>query len=435
MKRFLYIVYYWPPAGGVSVLRNLKFVKYFREYGWEPVVYAPEDANYPLTDPGTFNDVPQGLEVIKTKAREPFAIFNLLQGKKKDDKVQDVFLVRDKKPGMIHKLAVWVRGNFFIPDARALWIKPSVRYLKKYLAEHPVDAIISYGPPHTTHRIAYHLKKETGIPWIADFQDPWTQIDYFEKFMLTDRARRKHKEQEQEVLKTADKVVMVSPSWSRDLAALGGRSVDYIPFGYDEDDFRNVESLPRDKFRISHFGTLGLDRNPEELWKVLAELANSNPKFKNDLQIVLAGAIDYTVFDEIEKSGLKDNLWYERQMPKDQVIRGMVSADMLLLLLNKGFGDYNVLGRIPAKLFEYLGSQRPILAIGKKDSDVGQILRETKAGLTVEYTDTISLKDAVLKYYEAWKKDERLFTLEGIEKYNFRQLTGQMAELLNQIKK
>lgn len=435
LKRVLYIVYYWPPAGGVSVLRNLKFVKYFREFGWEPVVYAPENANYPLTDPTVAKDIPNGVEVLKTKAREPFAVFNLLQGKKTGEKVQDVFLVRDKKPGIMHKLGVWVRGNFFIPDARMLWISPSVRYLKKYLKDHPVDAIISYGPPHTTHRIAYHLKQATGIPWIADFQDPWTQIDYFEKFMLTDTARQKHKRQEQEVLHTADKVVMVSPSWCDDLAKLGNRPVDYIPFGFDEADFKNVNPLPRDKFRISHFGTLGLDRNPAELWEVLASIANEDSAFRNNLEITLAGAIDYTVFQEIEQHGLKANLNYQRQMPKDKVIEGMISSDMLLLLLNKGFGEYNVLGRIPAKLFEYLGSRRPILAIGRDDSDVAGILRETQAGRTVNYADKSLLKEAVLQYYSAWKNNTALFHPQGLEKYNFRNLTGQMASLLDQIAK
>ena len=433
MKRFLYIIYYWPPCGGISVVRNLKFVKYMREFGWEPVVYAPENANYPILDPTTFKDIPAGTEVLKTPAREPFGVFNILQGKNKDDKVQDVFLVRDKEPGFVHKLAVWVRGNFFIPDARMLWINPSVKYLLQYLKENPVDAIISYGPPHSMHRIAYKIKKETGLPWIADFQDPWTQIDYFEKFMLTPFARNKHKNQEQEVLKAADKVVMVSKSWQEDLAELGGREVEYIPFGFDEDDFKNVAPLQSNKFIISHFGTLGLDRNPQQLWKILAEIANENPEFKNDLQIALAGSIDYTIFEEIENHGLKDNLLNLKQLTKDKVMQWMLSSGMLLLLLNKGFGEYNTKGRIPAKLFEYIGSGKPILTLGGTYSDVAQILKETNTGLTYTYEDTTALKQAVLQYYNAWKNKQPMFHPQGTEAYNFRALTGKMAALLNQI--
>ena len=434
LKRVLYIIYYWPPCGGVSVLRNLKFVKYFRDFGWEPVVFAPKDANYPVIDTTTFKDIPPGIEVIKTKALEPFAIFNLLQGRKMNTRVKDVFLVREAKPGIMHKLGVWIRGNFFIPDARMLWISPSVKYLRKYLKTNPVDAIISYGPPHSTHRIAYHLHQETGIPWIADFQDPWTQIDYFEKFMLTDFARKKHLVQEMEVLKTADKVVMVSKSWAKDMAELGDRPVEYIPFGFDEDDFKNVLPQVNDnKFIISHYGTLGIDRNPENLWTVLAELASEIPDFGSHLMIDLAGVVDYSVFHSIEEAGMKEYLRYTPFLTKDKVIAGMEHSDVLLLLLNKGFGDYNVKGRIPAKLFEYLGSKRQILVIGKADSDVGGIVSETKAGLTIDYDKATDLKSAILKFYQAWKEGKQLYTPEHIEAYSFKNLTGQMAALLDEV--
>jgi glycosyltransferase involved in cell wall biosynthesis len=434
MKKVLYIIYYWPPCGGISVLRNLKFVKYFRDFGWEPVVYAPENANYPVIDETTFKDIPPGVEVLKTPVIEPFGIFNLLQGKKKDERVKDVFLVRDEKPGLAHKLGVWVRGNFFIPDARMLWINPSVRYLRKYLRSHHVDAMISYGPPHSTHRIAYALKQEFGIPWVADFQDPWTEIDYFEKFMLTDFARNKHKRQEQEVLKTADKVVMVSKSWCQDLAALGGRPVGYIPFGFDHDDFNQKNPISADpKFTISHFGTLGIDRNPEELWTVLAELSAEDPEFRNALQIDLAGVVDYSIFEAIEKNGLKSNLQYHLFLTKDKVVPHMLSSAILLLLLNKGFGEYNVKGRIPAKLFEYLGSKRPIMVIGNSGSDVARIIAETNGGITIDYPDHQALKNTITEFYKAWKEGRQLYLPEHIEEYNFRNLTGKMAGLLDEI--
>ncbi|MGZ5282212.1 MAG: glycosyltransferase [Bacteroidia bacterium] len=433
MKRYLYIVYYWPPCGGASVLRNIKFVKYMREFGWEPVVHAPENANYPIIDPTTFNDIPPGTEVIKTRAPEPFAIFNLLKGKKKNEKVQDVFLVRDKAPRLIDKLAVWVRGNFFIPDARMLRINPSIKDLLKYIEKNPVDAIVSTGPPHSSHRIAYHLKKATGLPWIADFQDPWTQIDYFEKFMLTPYARNKHKRQEQEVLQTAERVVAVSKSWSEDFSMLGAKNVAAITMGYDEDDLKGVKPIETDKFIISHFGTLGLDRNPQTLWKILAETVKENPQFRNDLQIALAGVVDYTIFQEIENHGLKDNLLSLGQITKDKVIQWTLASGMLLLLHNKGYGDYNTKGRIPGKLFEYMGARKPILALGETDSDVADILKDSQAGLMLDYENTKAIKEAVLQYYNAWKNKEEMFHPKGVEQYSFRNLAGRVAALLNEI--
>lgn len=433
MKRVLYIVYYWPPCGGISVIRDLKFVKYFRDFGWEPVVYAPENANYPVRDETLANDIPRGIEVIKTPILEPFGIFNILKGRKKDEFVRDVFLVSDKKPGLAHKLGIWVRGNFFIPDARMLWIKPSIRYLRKYLKTNHIDAIISDGPPHSLHIIAEALHKEFGIPWIADFEDPWTQIDYFEKFMLSDFARNKHKRLEQQVLKNADRVTIVSPAWSNDLADLGGRHVDYIPCGYDEEDFKDFSVQQSNKFIISHYGTLGSDRNPEKLWPVLAELTLELPGFKEDILLDLAGIVDHSIFESIEKAGLKQYMRYTPFFQRQEVIQGMLDSTVLLLLLNKGYGDYNVKGRIPAKLFEYLGSRRQILVIGKEDSDVAGIVSDTRSGLTMDYDNVVLLKTTITAFYKAWKEGRQLYIPENIEKYGFKNLTGQMAALLDDI--
>ncbi|RYD75939.1 MAG: glycosyl transferase family 1 [Sphingobacteriales bacterium] len=433
MKRYLYIVYYWPPCGGASVLRNIKFVKYMPLTGWQPVVHAPENANYPILDQTTFKDIPANIKVLKTSAFEPFSVFNILKGKKKEESVQDVFLVRDEEPGFVHKLAVWVRGNFFIPDARMLRIKPSVKHLLQYLKENPVDAIISTGPPHSCHLIALELKKATGLPWIADFQDPWTKIDYFEKFMLTPYARNKHKRLEKEVLQTADRVVAVSKSWCEDFADLGAKNVEAITMGYDEGDFAGMKPIETNKFVISHFGTLGLDRNPQELWKALAELANENTAFKNDLQIALAGVIDYTILDEIGNYHLKSNLLNLGQLTKDKVVEWLLASGILLLLHNKGYGDYNTKGRIPMKLFEYMGARRPVLALGETDSDVANILNESKAGLTIAYENASEIKASVLKYYDAWKNNKSLFSPQNIEQYSFRNLSAKMAALLDEI--
>jgi hypothetical protein len=437
LKKVLYIIYYWPPCGGASVLRTLKFVKYLGDFGWKPVVFAPENANYPVIDETTLNDIPPGTEVIKLPIVEPFGIFNILKGKKKQESVKDVFLVRDEKPGLIHNLGVWVRGNFFIPDARMLWIKPSVKHLRKYLQTHKIDAIISSGPPHSVHRIAYKLKKEFDIPWIADFQDPWTQIDYFEKFMLTDFARKKHIRHENEVLQTADKVVIVSPSWSKDLSDLGGgRPVNSITMGYDEAEFPNIiPDKQSKKFTISHYGTLGIDRNPDELWRVLSDLSDEIPSFRASLQIVLAGVVDYSIFQGVEKAGLKENLQYNAFLTKDKVVESMLSSDILLLLLNKGYGEYNVKGRIPGKVFEYLGCKKQILVIGEHDSDVAAIVSKSKAGITVGYDDYQNLKKMVVEFYKAWQQGKQLYTPVNTSEYTFKHLAGKLAGLLDEIAK
>ena len=200
MKRVLIISYHWPPSGGVGVLRCLKFSKYLRQFGWEPVVYIPMNANYLLRDDSNRKDIPDNIEILRHSIREPFGLFKLVSGRKKDDPADPVH-VRQKK-SFIDNFAIWVRGNFFIPDARCLWIKPSVRYLKRYLKDHPVEAIFTDGPPHTNTVIGQRLSSELGIPWLADFQDPWTQVDYYKLYKIGKLADRRHKTLEQQAFKT-----------------------------------------------------------------------------------------------------------------------------------------------------------------------------------------------------------------------------------------
>ena len=158
MKKVLIITYYWPPSGGAGVQRWLKFSKYLSEFGWEPVVFTVANGEFPEQDNSLLKDIPKNLEVIKVPIKEPYVIYKLLTGRKKNEKIHAGFLTEKKKKSFLQDFAVWVRGNFFIPDARMLWIKPSVKELQQWLNTNTVDAIASTGPPHTCHLIAMQLK-------------------------------------------------------------------------------------------------------------------------------------------------------------------------------------------------------------------------------------------------------------------------------------
>lgn len=435
VKKVLYIAYYWPPCGGIGVVRNLKFVKYFRQHGWEPIIYAPENASYPIIDPSTAHDLPAGVTILKTPIFEPYGLFNLSKGKKSGEQVKDVFLVDGAKKSMMHQIGLWVRANLFIPDARAFWIKPSIAYLRKYLKQHQVDAIISYGPPHSMHVIAKTLHQEFGIPWLSDWQDPWSEIDYFEKFPMTQSSMNKHLRLEKEVITNADALVMVSKSWCKDLEKLSGRSVHYIPFGYDESDFANVTRTKDTHFTISHFGMLGIDRNPMNLWTALQELVLEIPTFGQHLRIHLAGHVDSTVFESIEKVALTPMLRYDKQINKSELFGYLVNSNVQLVLINmpkKGL-KYNNKGRIPAKVFECIGSKQPVLAIGPTDGDVAGIIAETQTGVTCAYDDATTIKQTIKNWYNNWLNDSPSTNPKNIEQFSFNNLTAQMAEVLNRI--
>jgi hypothetical protein len=219
-KRVLIISYYWTPAGGGGVQRWVKFVKYFRDFGWEPVVYTVSNGDYPILDPTLENEVPEGVEVIRTPIWEPYDLYKTITGKKKGEKIDANFLSEGKKWSWKEKIGVFVRGNFFIPDARCFWVKPSVSYLSDYLKQHPIDAIVSTGPPHSCHLIALGVKEKFGLPWIVDYRDQWTQIDFYKELNLTWLADRRHKSLEKKVLDTCDVITPIGKTMAEDLESI-----------------------------------------------------------------------------------------------------------------------------------------------------------------------------------------------------------------------
>jgi len=430
-KRVLIITYYWPPSGGIGVHRCLKFAKYLRNYGWEPVICTPDNPEYPVLDYGNFKDVPEGITTLKTKIWEPYSLFKMISGRKKEERIHNIFL-EEEKAGLATKLGIWIRGNLFIPDARRFWIKPAVDHLTKYLKDHPVDAMFTNGPPHSTHMIAYGVKKNLNIPWHADFQDPWTQIDYFPQLMLNPVSKKIHQKMEQRIFENADKVTICSESWKTDLESIGAKDVDVIVWGYDEADFELIPHTLSDKFTLSHFGSLGPDRNASTLWRVLAEISGENPKFKKDLEIELVGFIGHAITDEIEKLGLNQNLKKSGHIPRNETLVKMCSAQALLLILND---MPNVNGRLPGKLFEYLASRRPVVVIGPESSDASKIVQGVNAGYTCGFKDYEKTKETVLSLYNKFKNGGLLYNQTPITQYSNLNLTGKLVSYLDKISK
>ena len=429
MKKVLIISYYWPPSGGIAVHRCLKFAKYLREFGWEPVICVPDKPEYPVIDEGNFKDVQKGTTVLKTNIWEPFNLFKIITGKKKEERIHNVFLEAEKAT-FRHKLGIWIRGNIFIPDARKFWIRPSVNYLSKYLKENPVDVLFTNGPPQTTHMIAYGVKKKLGIPWHADFQDPWTQVDYFPQLMLNPLSLRIHKAMEQRVFKNADKISICSNTWKDDLESIDAKNVGVIVWGYDEDDFKDIKVELSPKFTMSHYGSLGPDRNAKTLWKACSVIVDENPQFAKDLEIELAGFIGHAVIKEIESLGLKNNLVLFDHLSRKETLERMHRSQILLLILND---MPNVNGRLPGKLFEYLATRRPVLVIGPKESDASKIVNGVNAGFTCDFADLHKTIRTVKELYEKFLSGKLEPNKSNISEYSSRNLTKKLAGYLDEI--
>lgn len=422
MKRVLIISYYWPPNGGAGVYRWLKMSKYLPEFGWQPVVYTPENPEVVADDPGLLKDVGATVEVIKRPITEPFSLYKRFTGRAQNERVQTAFLSEKRAGGWKEDLALWVRSNFFIPDARVWWVKPSIRYLKDYVKKHPVDAIISTGPPHSMHLIARGLQRATGLPWIADFRDPWTGIDFYGQLSLTTWADRKHHRLERDVLTHADRVVTVSWSWAKDLEALGAKNVEVITNGFDRADVPKETVAVDDRYSLVHIGSMSATRDLPGLWKVLAAIAEKDPLFCERFVLRFVGPVDHSVVESATAAGLGGHIERLGRVSHAVAMHEMQRARVLLLPIND---TPNSAGILPGKLYEYLSVGRPILAIGPSGGDVARVLGNAHQ---LHPRDPAPSSQADIR---------SLFDRQGpvvghtIEQYDRRELARAMAELLN----
>ncbi len=431
-KTVLIITYYWPTSGGAGVQRWLKTVKYLREYGWEPVVYTPENPEAPAIDDSLLKDIPEGIKILKQPIWEPYSFYKKFLGLKKDATINAGFLTEKKKPGLAEKIAVWIRGNFFIPDARKYWVKPSVEFLSNYLRSHPIDAVVSTGPPHSMHLIALGLKQKTGIPWLADFRDPWTNIDFYDKLMLSKIADYMHRKLEQNVLKNADIVTSIGKQMADEFVQLGAKKVEVIPNGFDEDDFTTEKIVLDTGFSISHIGSINKDRNNETFWRALKELSDETPALRAKLRIKLVGKCDHAVLESIDKYGLEAHLEKTEYMPHNEVLKKSMSTQVLLLLLNN---TPNAKGILTGKFYEYLAAKRPIICIGPEDGEAAKTLEETAAGKVAGFEDKAKMKAILKEYFEKYQQNNLNVESASIENYSRRKLTGKFADLLELISK
>ena len=442
MKRVLIITYYWPPTAGSGVQRWLKMSKYLPQYGWQPVIYTPSNPEAGMTDE---KDICPEAEIIKRPIMEPYAIFNALTGSKGAKKnrqkdgsgnqsgsgaVNPINAVGRKSPLM--RLSLWIRANVFVPDPRFLWVRPSVRFLKKYLREHPVDAIVSTGPPHSMHLIARELHRSTGIPWTADFRDPWTRIFYFKHLPLTRRSKKRYAAMELSVLHEADRVVAVTVSMVRDfLEELGAHEKSCGKFhvienGYDVEDFAGITAaeLP-EGFNLVHTGLFSAEGNPRTLWKVLAELCRENPDFDRDLHLTFAGKTDLEILAAIREAGLEGHLTDLGYVPHHEANSLQKAADLLLLPLRE---EPEAAGILTGKYFEYLAAGRPIAAFGPHGSVLEHSLATTCTGEIFDWNEEDSLKSYITAIYTG----TRTFApdRQAIAAYTRRSLAGRYAEIL-----
>jgi glycosyltransferase involved in cell wall biosynthesis len=425
-KKLLIITYYWPPAGGPGVQRWLKFVKYLPDFNVQPIVYIPENPTYPIIDNGLQSEVSEKAIILKNKIKEPYGLASFF-GKNKTKKISSGIIPNQKKQSFVEKTLLWVRGNIFIPDARFLWVKPSVKYLKKYIIENQIDTIVTSGPPHSLHLIGLQLKKELNVKWFADFRDPWTTIGYHKALKLSSYADKKHKALEKEVLTTADTIIVTSKTTKTEFQAITSQPIEVITNGYDVE---KVSKQPLDeKFTLAHIGSFLSERNPRILWKALKELTKENPDFRRDFQLKLIGAVSQEVLDTISEFRLNDYVLNLGYVSHQEAVEHQRKSQVLLLIEINSEDTKSI---IPGKLFEYMVSERPILALGPEGSDFAEIITSTNTGVFFLYDELEQLKELLLKYYNLYREQNLKVHAVGLQQYSRKNLTEKLAKLIIQ---
>ena len=418
--KVLIITYYWPPAGGSGVQRWLKFVKYLQEFGIEPVVYTVENANYLKRDTSLLNEVPKGIEILKQPIWEPTALLFWKKNKHKNKGISNV-----SKGGFLS----FIRGNFFIPDPKIFWVKPSVNYLQKYLDNHAIDVIISTGPPHSMHLIAEKLHQKNTIKWLADFRDPWSNLYYNKDFNQLAFAKNKNKRLEERILRNSDCILTVSNSLKEELAKTA-KKVEVITNGFDDEFLASKNVILDTKFSISYIGLLPKQSNPNLLFKVLKGLCKESETFKKDLQLNFIGDISEEVKVEILANKLNENTDFVGYVSHQEAIAYQNKSQVLLLLIPN---VKNNKGILTGKLFEYLKAKRPILAIGPEKGDLATILQETNSGVIVNFDAEEKLKLEIVALYQKYKEDKLTVNFSNIEKYHRKELTKKLAFILKSL--
>ena len=426
MEKILIITYYWPPSGGAGVQRWLKFSKYLPEFGFEPIILTVDEnqASYAQHDYSLLKEINPDLSVYKTKTFEPYNLYRKLTNKKE---IPYGGFSNQKKVTFFEKLTRFIRGNLFVPDPRKGWNRYALKKAIELVNAEQIGVVVTSGPPHSTHLIGRRIKERTGIRWIADFRDPWTDIYYYKNLYHSKLATRFDRYLEKSVLTEADKIITVSEDVGKLLLQkIPGHieKIVVIPNGYDEEDFDLVEPVRNEKFTITYTGTISISYRIDQFIEAVCQLPD---RVKEQLKIRFVGNVPDEIIDLFHRKNLGALIEVLGYVPHKQAISQMLGASILLMAIpdspdNKGI--------VTGKFFEYLAAKRPILAIGPLDGEVDRMINKCHAGKLVSYDETGEMRLFILEIFEQEQRGQKGSQTKGTEQYTRRNLTKELTENL-----
>lgn len=419
MKTVLIISYYFPPDPSIGSLRSGGLAKYLPSFGWEPIILTKK--------------IPHNSDcrIITTQYSiyDSIASFKKKIGMSPETSVSNV--LNFSKKGLhnkLFKMLYFVPEVLAYPDPQKDWYDSALNVACSFLDHEKVDAIISSSYPVTSHIIAHDLNIKYNIPWIADFRDLWTQNHYYHYSYI-----RRFFERRLEVksMASAEYFTTVSQDLAAELKKIHSNiRVFSIPNGFDLDEINNLETNLTYKFTITYTGNLYLGkRDPVKLFQALSELFAENTLDPQKVEVRFYGKQANWMSNEIKKYNLERVVIYCGSVSRDVALLKQRESQILLLLL---WDHPSETGVYTGKVFEYLASKRPILAIGGPKGVVNELLEETEAGYFVSSVEDI--KDIIIKYYTEYKLNGRVSykgNISNIEKYSQKEMARRFAEVLD----
>ena len=428
-KKVLLFTYYWPPSGGAGVQRWLKFCKYLPEFKIEPIVITVDEtqASYPVLDKSFASDIDNQLQIIKTKSFEPLSFYQKLSGRKQ---VPFAGFANETNENWKHEVSRFIRGNFFIPDARRGWNNYALKAGQQVLAQQNIKTIITTSPPHSTQLIGLKLKEQYGVHWIADLRDPWTDIYYYKKMNHTVLAKKIDARYEKDVLEKADKIVVVSDfiknMFIQKSSKIDPAKIYVIPNGYDEEDFKDVNPIKNNTtLTIAYNGTLSNDYPIEPFIEALTKVIDSTTDIAVKLQFT--GSLSEEIIQHIKKT-IPNHCIFNGHVSHKKSVEILQHSDISLLLIPDVANNEGIL---TGKLFEYLAAENPIICIGPKQGNAAAIIEKCQAGQTFEKQDIDQIAAYLEKLVTEFKRSKNIkITNQLHAQYSRKNLSQTMAELL-----
>ena len=378
MKKVLFITYFWPPSGKATLHWPLAIIKHLPSTGWQPEVLTVENESFTQKDESLVREIDPGLRVYKSRTFEPFNLYKRFTGKDRDQQLIASETISTENKSLPHKLSIWIRMNIFVPDARIGWYLSAVKKGKEILTNSNFSAIVTIGPPHSTHLVGMKLSKKYSIPHIPVLIDPWVDIIYYRNFKRSAPTLALDNHMEKSIMSNASSVVFVTKStledYSRKYPFIKDKS-NVLYWGYNEEDFEGVqpENNKKDYKLLIHAGNIFDYQNPRYLWERLKE-----KKGAEEIRIKFIGTVSPVIKNEIEKNGLTGKTDFAGFLPYKDMLSELMKADYLLVCATEK-------RHVPGKLFEYLRTGKPIIAFGDDNEEVKSILQNTNSGMIFGY--------------------------------------------------